>query len=79
MFLRDLNKFCSACMKERVMHYGEGCNLCCITADPGVLDKDALAEAVESVEEWWVWIWNGCTMMVFIPELYSVPGESTYY
>ena len=78
MFLRDLNKFCSACIKERIMQY-DHFNFCCITADPGVLDKDALVEAAEAVDVWWAWIWNGCSMMLLMPEWNGVLGESTYY
>ena len=63
MFLKDLNKFCSACVT--------GClqsgNSCCITAGPGVLDKDALVEAFEAVTEWDCWIWNGCSIVVSYP------------
>ena len=65
MFLRDLNKFCSACVKECMIQSAVDYNSCCITADPGVLDKDALVEALEAMAEWSGWIWNGCSMMVF--------------
>ena len=73
MFIRDLNKFCSACIKGCVIQHGFN-DFSCITADPGVLDKDALVEAVETVAKWDCWIWNGCTMVVFTPVLYDIPG-----